>query len=175
MKWFVLAGVSAALALALACGGDDDATTPSETPGGLTPVGTKDATPTPLATGGAVPPAPADPTLDEELREIASGSFDETIAAGDSWSIDTVVFSEDDAGGVSLCTNFAFDYAWQVQDPFPPDGVDLIWRFTRAAGTVEVASGPAGEQSVGCGLLEALNRGAGPISVAIRYRVGAIE
>ena len=171
MKWFVLAGVSAALALAAACGGDDDATTPTDTPGALTPVGTKDATATPLATGGAVPPTPADPTLDEELREIASGSFDETIAAGDAWSIDTAAFAED----VSLCTNFAFDYAWQVQDPFPPDGVDLIWRFTRAAGTVEVASGPAGEQSVGCGLLEALNRGAGPITVAIRYRVGAIE
>ncbi len=174
MKWFVLAGLAAALALAAACG-DDDETTPADTPGALTPVGTKDATETPLETGGAVAPAPGDPTLDEELREIASGSFDETIAAGDSWSIDTVVFSEDSAGGVSLCTNFAFDYTWQVRDPFPPDGVDLIWQFTRAAGTVEVASGPAGEQSVGCGLLEALNHGAGPISVAIRYRVGAID
>ncbi len=171
MKWVILAGVSAALALAAACGGDDDETTPTDTPGVLTPVGTKDATPTPLDTGGVVPPTPADPTLDEELREIASGSFDETIAAGDSWSIDTAAFAEDG----SLCTNFAFDYTWQVQDPFPPDGVDLIWQFTRAAGTVEVASGPAGEQSVGCGVLEALNRGAGTITVAIRYRVGAIE
>ena len=171
MKWVGLAGVSAALALAAACGGDDDETTPTDTPGVLTPVGTKDATPTPLATGGVVPPTPADPTLDEELREITSGSFDETIAAGDSWSIDTETFAEDG----SLCTNFAFDYTWQVQDPFPPDGVDLIWQFTRAAGTVEVASGPGGEQSVGCGLLEALNHGAGPITVAIRYRVGAID
>ncbi len=171
MKWVVLAGVSVALALAAACGGGDDERTPTDTPGALTPVGTKDATPTPLATGGVVPPAPADPTLDEELTEIASGSFDETIAGGDSWSIDTEAFAEDG----SLCTNFAFDFTWQVQDPFPPDGVDLIWQFTRAAGTVEVANGPAGEQSVGCGVLEALNRGAGTITVAIRYRVGAIE
>ena len=171
MKWFVLTGVFAALALAAACGGDDDETTPTETAGGLTPVGTKDATPTPLATGVAVAPTPAEPTLDEELKEITSGSSDESIAAGGSWSIDTAAFAED----ASLCTNFAFDYTWQVQDPFPTVNVDLIWQFTRAAGTVEVASGPAGEQSIGCGLLEALNRGAGPITVAIRYRVGAIE
>jgi hypothetical protein len=38
-----------------------------------------------------------------------------------------------------------------------------------------VAAGAAGEQSVGCGLLEALNRGEGEIVVAIRYRVGAIQ
>ncbi len=170
MKWFVLAGVLAALALAAACG-DDDAATPTDAPGGLTPVGTKDATPTPRATDVAGPPAPADPTLDEELAEIASGNFDEAIAAGDSWSIGTAAFAEDE----SLCKNFSFDFTWQVQDPFPPDGVDLIWQFTRAAGTVEVAGGPAGEQSVGCGVLEALNRGAASITVAIRYRVGAIE
>jgi hypothetical protein len=103
--------------------------------------------------------------------EIGSDSFDETITAGDSWSIDTETFADDG----SLCTNFAFDFTWQVQDPYPPDGVELIWQFTRAAGTVEVASGPAGEQSVGCGVLEALNRGAGAITVAIRYRIGAIE
>jgi len=172
VKWFVLAGVLAMLPLVVACG-DDDTAAPTDAAGGLTPVGTKDATPTPLATDGASagPPAPADPTLDEELAEIASGSFDETITAGDSWSIDTAAFAEDE----SLCTNFAFDFTWQVQDPFPPAGVDLIWQFTREAGTVEVAGGPAGEQSVGCGVLEALNRGDGEIVVAIRYRVGAIQ
>ncbi len=171
MRWFVLGGLLVALAMAAACGGDDDATTPTDAADGLTPVGTKEATPTPLATDDAGPPAPADPTLDEALAEIASGNFDEAIAAGGSWSIDTAAFAEDE----SLCANFAFDYTWQVQEPFPPDGVDLIWQFTREAGTVEVANGPAGEQSVGCGVLEALNRGAGSISVAIRYRVGAIE
>ena len=171
MKWLALAGVCAALALAAACGGDDGEATPTGTPGGLTPIGTKDATPTPLVSDGAGPPSPLDPTLDEELTEIASGSFEETTAAGDSWSIDTETFAEDG----SLCTNFSFDFTWQVQDPFPPAGVDLIWQFTRAAGTVEVANGPAGEQSVGCGVLEVLNRGAGTITVAILYRVGAIE
>jgi hypothetical protein len=172
VKWFVLAGVFTMLALAAACGDDDEAA-PTDAAGALTPVGTKDATPTPLDTEGASagPPAPADPTLDEELAEIASGSFDETIAAGDSWSIDTAAFAENE----SLCTNFAFDFTWQVQDPFPPAGVDLIWQFTRAAGTVEVAAGAAGAQSVGCGLLEALNRDDGQIVVAIRYRVGAIQ
>jgi len=168
VKWLAPVGVAAVLALAAACGGDDE-TTPTDAPGAVTPVGTKDATPTPLATVAGAP-TPIDPTLDEELTEIASGNFDETIAAGSSWSIDTAAIA-----GVASCTNFAFDFTWQVQDPFPPDGVDLVWQFTREAGTVEVANGPDGEQSVGCGVLDALNRGAGPVTVAIRYRVGAIE
>ncbi len=168
MKWLLLAGVSSVLALAAACGGDDgqDAT---GTPGGLTPAGTKDATPIHTASV-AVAPTPLDPTLDEELTEFDAGSFDETIAAGGSWSIDTAAVALG-----APCTNFALDFTWQVLDPYPPAGVNLVWQFTREAGTVEVASGPAGEQSVGCGFLEVLNRGDGAVTLAIRYRAGAIE
>ncbi len=168
MKWLVLAGVSAALALAAACDGGDE-TPAADTGGALTPVGTKDATPTPLATVTGAP-TPIDPTLDEELTEIASGGIEAILAAGDSKSIDTAAIAGD-----ASCMNFAFDFAWQVQDPHPPDGVDLVWQFTREAGTVEVANGPGGDQSVGCGVLEALNRGAGTIALAIIYRAGAIE
>lgn len=168
MKWAALAGVLLAFVVAAACGGDDEQAA-TGTQGGLTPVGTKDATPIPSATV-AVPPTPLDPTLDEELTEIDAGSFDETIAPGGSWSIDTAAVA---LGGP--CTNFALDFTWQVQDPYPPAGVDLVWQFTREAGTVEVASGPAGEQSVGCGLLELLNRGDSPVALSILYRAGAIE
>ncbi len=168
MKWLLLAGAIATYAAVAACGGDD-AGTPTDTPGGLTPVGTKEATQTPLATVAGAP-TPLDPTLDEQLTEIASGGIEETLAAGGSRSIDTAAIAGD-----ASCTNFAFDFTWQVQDPFPPDGVDLVWQFTREAGTVEVAIGPDGEQSVGCGVLEALNRGAGTIALAIIYRAGAIQ
>lgn len=168
MKSLVPAVAFTLLALAAACGGDDEQTA-TGTPGGLTPVGTKDATPTSSA-GVAVAPTPLDPTLDEELTEIDAGSFDETIAPGGSWSINTAAVALG-----APCTNFALDFTWQVQDPYPPDGVELAWQFTREAGTVEVASGPAGEQSVGCGLLELINRGEGDVTVAILYRAGAIE
>jgi hypothetical protein len=177
VKWFVLAGVSAALALAAACGGDDDETTPTDTPGALTPVGTKDATPTRSSiTGpGSGAPAPADPTLDEELTEITFGSLMEAIPPGTVIQLDPLGIAGVATGRTPPCDNFAFDFTWQVQNPYPPDGVDLVWQFIRDGDAIEVAAGPSGEQAIGCGLLEAENRGAKLITVAIRYRVGAIE
>ncbi|HEY5638802.1 MAG TPA: hypothetical protein VIW01_01985 [Dehalococcoidia bacterium] len=174
MKWLFLAGVSAALTLAAACGGDGD-TTPTLTPGGLTPVGTKDATPTPLASDESGPPAPADPTLDEELTQITSGSLLEAIAPGTVIQFDPLGIAGEDTGRTPPCDNFAFDFTWQVQDPYPPAGVNLVWQFIRDGDAIEVAAGPAGEQTIGCGLLEAENRGSMLVTVAIRYRIGAIE
>lgn len=174
MKWFALAGVSVALALAAACGGNDDAT-PTDTAGVLTPVGTKDATPTPLASDGAGPPVPADPTLDEELTELTYGSLQEAIAPGTVIQLDPLGIAGVATGRTPPCDNFAFDFTWQVQSPYPPDGVNLVWQFIRGGDVIEVAVSPAGEQSVGCGLLEAENRGPTLVTVAIRYRIGAIE
>ena len=174
MKWFVLAGVAAALALAAACGGDDG-TTPTETPGVLTPAGTKDATPTPSSIDGSGPPAPADPTLDEELTEITSGSLLVPIQPGTVIQLDPLGIAGVDTGRTPPCDNFAFDFTWQVQSPYPPDGVNLVWQFIRDGDVIEVAASPAGEQTVGCGLLEAENRGSAGVSVAIRYRIGVIE
>ena len=170
-----MAGVSAALALAVACGGDDDAPPATETPGALTPVGTKDATPTPASTDDSGPPAPADPTLDEDLTEITSGSLLEEIQLGAVIQIDPLAIAAAETGQTPSCDNFAFDFTWQVQSPYPPDGVDLVWQFVRDGDVIEVGAGPAGEQAIGCGILEALNRGAGPITVAIRFRISAIE
>jgi hypothetical protein len=101
--------------------------------------------------------------------------MEQTVEAGAAWSLQTLDITTADTGSEPSCDNFAFDFTWQVQDPYPPDGVDLAWQFTREAGAVEVAAGPAGEQTVGCGLLEARNRGAAPVTVALRYRAGAIE
>lgn len=174
MKWLVLAGAAAALALASACGGGDE-TTPTGTAGVLTPVGTKDSTPTPLTSDGAGPPAPADPTLDEELTELSSGSLQEAIAPGTVIQLDPLGITGVDTGSTPPCDNFAFDFTWQVQNPYPPDGVNLVWQFIRDGDAIEVAASPAGEQTVGCGLLEAENRGPTLVTVAIRYRIGAIE
>ena len=176
MKWIVLAGVSVALALAVACGGDDDAP-PTETSGAMTPAGTKDATPTRSSiTGpGSGAPAPADPTLDEELTEITSGSLLTPIPPGTVIQLDPLGIAGVDTGRTPSCDNFAFDFTWQVQSPYPPDGVNLVWQFIRDGDVIEVAAGPAGEQTIGCGLLGAETRVSGRITVAIRYRVGAIE
>ncbi len=65
----------------IACGGDDG---PAESVD-VTPVGTKDATPTPAAIdpGGGAPP-PVEPELDEELTEVTRGDLEAAIEPGAS-------------------------------------------------------------------------------------------
>jgi hypothetical protein len=174
----LLLALAALLGVALfaACGGDDD-DGDAEPTGLFTPAGTKDATetPAPVDGNGGVAPEPADPQLDEQLQEVTAGELDATIQPGERYQIDPLAITEAAVGSSPACANFAFDFTWQVQDPFPPEGVQLVWEFTRMGGTVEVANGPAGEQSIGCGLLEAVNRGPAAITVAVRYRVGVIQ
>ena len=172
MRWAL--ALTAALPLAFAaCGDDDDGADP--TFGGVTPVGTKDTTPTPVSDGGdGGPPPPAEPELDEELTEITRGEQTASIEPGIVHEIDPQALSLE-AGVEPNCENFQFDFSWQVTEPYPPDGVMLAWRFEREEGAVDVASGPAGNQAVGCGLLSAENRGAGAITVAIKYAIGAVQ
>jgi hypothetical protein len=167
------------LALLFACGGDDDATDgPTDV---QTPAGTKVDTPTPPPDGGdgGEAPEPIQPQLDEELTEIASDRFDATIEAGGSYAIDTVALAGEVSGDAGLscesAPNFAFGFSWQVQDPYPADGAQLVWRISRESGPVDIASGPAGEQTVGCETLTAVNNGPTPITVAISYRAGVIQ
>jgi hypothetical protein len=174
MRLTALLALVLVLSLAAACGDDDDST-PTGSPDNLTPAGTKDETPTPPSGNGGVAPDPSDPVLDEQLTELTAGDLEQTIQPGESWELDVVAITQEATDEEPVCTNFAFDFTWQVQDPYPPDGVDLRWNLTREASTIEVSSGPAGEQTVGCGLLEGTNAGSAPFTVALRYRVGAIQ
>ncbi|MEX1195817.1 MAG: hypothetical protein WD904_03820 [Dehalococcoidia bacterium] len=155
-----------------ACGGDDDDT--SGPTAVITPAGTKDETPTPAPDGGGPAPSPADPQLDEDLQELTSGELEATIEPGGTYEIDPLAITETAGGSAPPCENFAFDFTWQVTDPYPSDGVQLVWRFIRDEGDVDIANAPSGEQTIGCGLLRAVNNGGETITVAVRYRVGAI-
>lgn len=157
--------------LGLACSGDDDASGPTAV---ITPAGTKDETPTPAPNGGGPAPSPADPQLDEDLQELTSGELEATVEPGGTYEIDPLAITETAVGSTPPCENFAFDFTWQVTDPYPPDDVQLVWRFIRDEGDVDIANAPAGEQTIGCGLLDAVNNGRTAITVAVRYRVGAI-
>jgi hypothetical protein len=172
MRWALSVAAVVVLLLA-ACGDDDDA---PEGTLGATPIGTKDATVTaaPDGDGGAEPPDPVEPELDEELTEITRADLDAAIEPGTAYELDPESLSVD-AGVEPNCANFQFDFSWQVTEPFPPDGVTLAWRFEREGGAIDVASGPAGNQAVGCGILRAENRGAAPVTVAIRYAIGAVQ
>ena len=168
-----LALVSALLlALIVACGGDDSG---NQQVTDITPVGTKDSTPTPVPSdagpGGA--PAPVTPELDEELTEITTGDLQVTIEPGGSYDIDPEAIAAE-AGASDVCANFQFDFSWQITDPYPADGTSLSWEFEGERGSFEVAKGPAGNQAVGCGLLSAENQGGVAITVAMKYAIGAL-
>ncbi len=158
-------------ALVLACGGDDG---DGGQLTGITPVGTKESTPTPGPSSGgpAVAPDPVTPELDEELTAITTGDLQATIGPGGTYEIDPEALAAA-AGASDVCENFQFDFSWQIVDPYPVTGVALTWLFDSEQGSVEVASGPAGNQAVGCGSLTARNGGAAPLSVAVKYAIGA--
>jgi hypothetical protein len=160
-----------ALSLTIACGGDDE---PSGTVG---PVGTKSGAPTATAEATSVdsggPPAPPDPTLDEALTLITSGAITADIAPGETYPFDPQTIAQD-AGSTASCDNFQFGFTWQVQSPYPPDGVVLQWQIERESAKVKVAEGPSGEQSIGCDAVEALNAGPDAITVAVKYKLGGL-
>jgi hypothetical protein len=161
----------AAIAVCVACGGGG-----SKGPTAVvSPIGTKAGTPTPtpvatVAPGGNGAPDPIEPTLDEALTEIASGHLTADVQPGGTYNIDPQSL----ATSLPSCTNFEFDFTWQVTDPYPADGVDLKWQIQRNGSPVKIAEAASGEQSVGCDSLQALNAGSAPISVAIKYKIGGL-
>jgi hypothetical protein len=167
-----VAGLLVALAVVAlyACGGGDSAPTIA-----VSPVGTKATTPTPTPedTGSQTSdvPTPAEPTLDEALVEFASGDHTAVLEPGGVDHIDprTLV-----PGTPPACTNFEFDFSWQVVDPYPPDGVDLLWQIDRGSDQVMISTDTSGEQSVGCDDVQVVNNGTSPVSVAIKYKIGGL-
>jgi hypothetical protein len=160
-----------AVFVTLACSGDDG---PQDSVD-VTPVGTKDATPTPdTADPSAGAPAPVEPELDEELTEVTRGTLEATIAPGTSYAIEPESIAAD-AGTLDACDdNFQFDFSWQISEPYPPDDTALAWVRQGESGAFDVAAGPAGNQAVGCGTLTAENRGPSSIVVAVKYAIGVL-
>jgi hypothetical protein len=160
----------AALAAGVACGGGSSGPTAV-----VSPIGTKAGTPTPTPTATVAPigngaPLPIEPTLNEALTETASGDLTADVQPGQTYSVDPQSL----VTGSPSCTNFEFDFTWQVTDPYPPDGVDLQWQIQRNGAGVKIAEATSGEQSIGCDPLQALNAGSAPISVAIKYKIGGL-
>jgi hypothetical protein len=176
VRWVGIA-LLGTLFLTAACGGDDDESEPT---GAITPVGTKAETPTPAPDGGGGgPPAPPSPQLDEELTEIAANLIVAVVEPGSDYAIDTIATAAADSGDASLSCdtspNFAFGFTWQVQDPYPPDGVQLSWQLSRPDGAIDIANSTSGEQTVGCETLTAVNDGDTTLTVAVKYRAGVIQ
>ena len=170
----LLLALLAVSVLLAACGGDDTKATPDA----ATPAGTKESTETPVNTGpagggDATAPPPAEPQLDEQLTEVARGDLQIDIPIAGTYNIDPQTLAAQ-TGDVPSCDNFQFDFTWQVTDPYPPDASSLEWDLLRDTGNVTLSHDPNNEQSVGCASLQAVNQGAAPLTVAIKYAIGGI-
>jgi len=165
--------VLSALAFSIACGGDDK---PTATVG---PIGTKSGAPSVSADattpvdGGGLAPAPAEPSLDEAITLITSGDVTAELGPGELYPFDPQALAET-AGATPSCDNFQFDFAWQVQYPYPPENVTLQWQIERAGADVKVAEGTSGEQSIGCDTIDLVNTSADSIAVAVKYKIGGL-
>jgi hypothetical protein len=163
------------LLLLAACGSGDDSATHSPAFSGPTFAAnqTKAATPTeaPPTDVRTAPPL-ASPQLDSVVQKLGEGALDITIGPGESYGFDPLSLPVDSGKQPPPCAAFVFAFTWQVTDPYPAESMDVRWRLNRMGGTVEIAHGPSGEQTVGCGLVEAVNSGDASVSLSVRYLIG---
>jgi hypothetical protein len=141
------------------------------------PTATPSPTPTPESalspTAQEAPAAPV-PTVDPSLEVLTIGEMNVTLGPGDSYPFDPLQLGIDQGVEVPPCAAFTFLFGWQVQDPYPPEGVDIIFQWTRMGGAEEIGRGVSGETSVGCGSIEMTNDGAVTATVQIRYAIAQL-
>ena len=172
-------------ALFAACDGDGGKVTPSPGPAATaTTTAEPTAAPSPTAgpTGAPSPtaepqetPHAAAPTVPGNVTVLGIGEMNLNIGAGETYQFDPVQLAQDQGVEQPPCAAFVFLFAWQVSDPYPAEGVNLRFRWTRMGGTEIIAEDPSGETSVGCGGIEVVNDDAVKITVEVRYGFGEVQ
>ncbi len=185
------AGLIIALMLALTVvgcgGGGEDTPTPTATrTATVTPSATEtasvaatapaapspvpSATPAPVPTAEEAPHAPPielDPGVEERREEVTELTF----LAGATVGLEPVQLAGAD---FPSCATFVFAFSWQVREPYPADGVILRVFRTRMENKELLAEATSGSATVGCSFIEFVNASYVPITVELRYVVGAI-
>jgi hypothetical protein len=152
-------------ALAVACnGGGSDATV--EPGAEVSP--TAGVVTSPAA--GEAPAAPA-PEVDPSLEVLDTGELNLHIGAGQKYGFEPL-----ELAGLEPppCAAFVFLLGWQVQDPYPPEGVALTIASTRMGSSETIDEETSGTASLGCGYVEVSNRSAFTISVQVRYAIARV-
>src|SRR3990172_3924806 len=172
-------------ALLAACDGDGPkppatgtpratATPTAESTAAPSPTAGLPAGPSPTSEPQEAPGAPA-PTVPDEVDVLALGEMTLNIGAGDTYAFDPIDLATQQGIEVPPCAAFLFLFGWQVRDPYPPDNVNLRFRWTRMGSTEVIAAGASGTQSIGCGGIEVVNGSAVHITVDVRYGIGAVQ
>jgi hypothetical protein len=109
------------------------------------------------------------------VEVLALGEMNLTLGAGDAYPFDPIDLGVQQGIEVPPCAAFVFMFGWQVRHPYPPENVNLKFRWTRMGSVETIGEDPSGTQSVGCGGIEVVNDGPGPISVEVRYGIGEMQ
>ena len=130
----------------------------------------------PSPTGGAqeAPGAPA-PTVPDNVEVLALGEMNLNVGTGDTYAFDPIDLGTQQGIEVPPCAAFLFLFGWQVRDPYPPDNVNLRFRWTRMGSTEVIAEGASGTKSIGCGGIEVVNDSAVQVTVEVRYGIGEVQ
>jgi hypothetical protein len=157
------------MASVAACDGDGGDTDVTIAPSGRdTPAA--EASPTSPAavspTAGEAPEAPV-PDVDPSLEVLNLGEVSLSVGPGATYGFEPLDLADE----APPCAAFAFLFGWQVQDPYPPDDVELTITSTRMEATETIGEGTSGTATVGCGFIEVNNGSAVAISMQIRYAV----
>jgi hypothetical protein len=137
-----------------------DGASPTAEPSQAPPVETSPTT-------GEAPAAPV-PDVDPSLEVLNLGELNLNIGAGESYSFDPLQLADDEE---PPCAAFVFLFGWQVQDPYPPEDVELTITSTRMGSSEMIEGETSGTASVGCGFIDVTNESDYPISVQIRYAI----
>jgi hypothetical protein len=178
------------LALALgamlaACDGGGGTDKPSPGPAATaTATAEPTAAPSPTAgpTGAPSPtaepqetPHAAAPAVPGNVTLLDIGKMTLNLDAGETYEFDPLQVAQDQGVEPPPCAAFVFLFAWQVRDPYPPEGLNIRIRWTRMGHTETIAEEPSGETSVGCGGIEVVNDEAVKITVEMRYGFGEVQ
>src|SRR5574341_824254 len=123
------------------------------------------ATSNPSATATEKAPAPPTPPVQPGAQIVAEGTLSSTIIPGGTARFDPLTLPLNTGAEAPPCESYVFSFGWLVTDPYPAENVDLRWQWAREGSSEEIATGASGTASLGCGFLEAVNRGASKITL----------
>ena len=117
-------------------------------------------------------PAAAAPALDSRLRSLGAGIIELPLDPGQVRDLDPINMALNLGLTPPPCADFVMVFTWQVRTPEPAGAASVRFSGERMGGVFDVGTpGAAGEASIGCALLEAINDGTAPVVVEMRFVV----
>jgi hypothetical protein len=182
--------LSAAILLAVGCGGDEgespSASTPNPEATGtsvpIPPMATAtpsvDPTPSPNAIPSPSPEAEAPHTAPIEpesgVESLAENTLLAVLQPQASNNLDPVALAEGTGITPPPCAALVSYVGWQVRHPYPPTDVNVEVYWERMGARELVERGPSGQVSDGCGQVQLLNNSDVSATMDIRYLFGEL-